>query len=142
MYRLQSTLILLLAILTLVTSDCDMNGLCLRLQSIIRQNTLLCNADEMCIHPKQPDCNLDQTTPNEFTCDATDCIVIQVSATSIQGCYEHFPNIKNTAMEEHGEHELADEFPSASFDQTEPSKDKPTLIDGVLQFHSALRPKK
>jgi hypothetical protein len=45
-------------------------------------------------------------------------------------------------MEQRAPHELADEFPADSFTQKKPTKDKPILKDGQLQFFSALRPTK
>ena len=61
---------IVLLLIGLASADCDLNGLCLRLRSISKQNTLLCNADNMCVHPEQPDCFKDTATPNEFTCES------------------------------------------------------------------------
>ena len=135
-------LLLFLVATTTVTADCDLSGLCVRLQHLIHQNKILCNAEDECLYPLTPDCYQDMATPNEFYCDPTDCVVIQTLATSLPGCREHFPNIRNTVMEEHSMHPLSDEFPADSFDQTSASPDKPILRDGQLMFHSALRKKK
>ena len=142
--QLHFTLLLFLSLLSVSTSECDLAGLCLRLHAITKQNNILCNADDECLHTPPHDCFNDPSLPNQFYCDPTDCVVIHTLAPGENNgnCNEHFPNIRNTAMEEFAPHDLSDEFPADSFAQSKPSKDKPILKDGVLQFHSALRKEK
>jgi hypothetical protein len=133
------TTTLLCHLIQVVHSDCDLSGLCIELQNMYHSSTLLCNADEDCIHPTLPDCFKSKELPNAFSCDPSDCVVIQSMATNKQGCLENFPNIKNTVMEVHSETPLSDEFPADSLGKKEPSKDQPIMKDGQLIFHSSLR---
>ena len=117
--------------------SCDMHGLCARLVRLSSAERSLCNSDEDCLRPRRPDCMNDDALSNEFSCDGADCIVIQSMARTLADCAESFPSTRGTVLEDHADHELADEFAADALAQKVPSEDRPVEKDGLLMFHSS-----
>ncbi len=134
--------LLLLVVPAHVAASCDMHGLCAKLVRLSASERSLCNSDEDCLRPREPDCMNDGALSNEFSCEGTDCIVVQSMARTLADCAESFPSTRGTNLEEHSDHELADEFAADALARDEPSQDKPVEKDGLLVFHSTDKKKK
>ena len=134
------SLLLLVAPQRGARGDCDMNGLCRRLVKIAAQDAALCAAREDCLRPARPDCMNDEELSNGFSCDATDCLVIQSMASSVAECAAQFPRTKGTNMEMHSESDPENEFKADVLVQDKPSAEGPIERDGLLIFNSPKRP--